>query len=268
MNPICTYDFTLKSSEIEQNNLILLLHNHCKKWAFQLEKGEKTGYIHYQGRFSLKQKQRKNEIYGKLNIKSIYLTPTSKNNTNNQFYVLKEETRIKGPFTDEMDLVPNYIPKQIRNIELYNWQKQIIELSKIWDTRHINIILDTSGNIGKSTLTTYMGVHKLACTIPFCNSYNDILRGVMDRPKRGCYILDMPRAINKEKLYQMFSAIETIKSGYAFDDRYNFREEYFDCPNIFIFTNKLPDIDLLTLDRWVIWEINNYNLEKYLGNQV
>lgn len=260
---ICVWDFTIPKTEYkEHTDLINILHKNCKKWSFQLEKGEKTGFEHYQGRISLKNKQRLKQVK-EIFTKKCHLSITSNANKGNSFYVMKEETRIKGPWCDEKDK-PVYIPRQIREIEnLYEWQKTIIEMSQKWDTRHIDLIIDTTGNIGKSILCTYMGVHKMANMIPFCNDYKDILRMVMDRPKRKAYLIDMPRAINKEKLFQLFSAIETIKNGYAYDDRYNFREEYFDCPNIFVFTNKIPDKSLLSPDRWRYWRVSQNKLIKY-----
>jgi len=170
-----------------------------------------------------------------------------------QFYVMKAESRLDGPWSDKDK--PLYVPRQIRDIDLWEWQNDVVEISKIWDTRHINIILDVDGNHGKSTLCTYMGVNKLGKLLPFCNDYKDILRMCYDVGAQPCYLVDMPRAINKERLFQFFAAIETIKSGYAYDDRYGFKDRYFDCPNIFVFTNKVPELEMLSQDRWMFWAI-------------
>ena len=262
-NQVFVWDFTLPWMRYRgsETDLICTLDKHCKKWAFQLEMSEQ-GYKHYQGRISLKVKQRLNGVK-KIISDSCHWSPTSTANRANMFYVLKEDTRIAGPWTDEMDIVPNYIPRQIRNLDLYPWQQSVIEMSKEWDTRTINVIYDTKGNIGKSTLVTYMGVFKLAHQIPFCNDYKEILQAVMDRPVRKCYLIDMPRAIKKEKQFQLWSAIETVKSGYSYDTRYKYKERYFDCPIIFVFTNHLPDKKLLTPDRWKLWEVDDNALIPY-----
>jgi hypothetical protein len=256
------WDFTLSYNhwEGEHLELIKVLDKHCKKWAFQEEKTD-LGYRHYQGRVSLKSKQRLTGV--KRILERAHWSVTSNANKGNMFYVLKEETRVAGPWTNEMDVVPNYVPRQIRGIQLYPWQLRIVELSQEWDTRSIHIIFDVDGGIGKSTLVTYMGVHKLAHAIPFCNDFKDIMQAVMDRPVRKCYLIDMPRAVKKEKQFQLWGAVETIKSGYCFDKRYSFKERFFDCPQIFIFTNFLPSESLLTGDRWKIWEVIDGNLEEY-----
>ena len=80
---------------------------------------------------------------------------------------------------------------------------------------------------------------------------------VMDTPKVPLYIIDIPRAVNKDRLFQLFGAIETLKDGYAYDDRYHFREAYFDCPNIWIFINHKPNLDLLSRDRWELWHLKH-----------
>ncbi len=256
----CVWDFTIPQEHYTLTQLRLDLKNISKKYAFQLEKGEKTEFLHWQGRFSLKVRARLAGVIKLLTSKGHY-SITSKANSDNMFYVMKEDTRVDGPYTDENDI---YIPRQIREIkQLYPWQQSIIELSKLWDTRHINCIIDAVGNTGKTIITTYMGVHKMANMIPFANDFKDILRMVMDMPTSKNYIIDFPRAIKKDKLYQLYSAIEYIKNGYAYDDRYSFKCKYFDSPNIFVFMNEPPDESLLSRDRWVKWEIVDNELIPY-----
>ncbi len=260
MNACCVFDFTLKSDIISITDLQKKLFKLCKKWAFQTELGEKSNFEHYQGRLSLKTKKRLNDIIETWNIKETHFSITSKANSNNNFYVLKEETRVNGPFTSE-EYDPIYVPRQIREIKtLYPWQQRIIEISKIWDTRRIHIIIDQNGNIGKTILKTYMRCHRLGRIIPHCNNYKDVLRMVCDMPTSNCYIIDMPRALEKDKLSQLYSAIETIKDGYAYDDRYSFKEKIFDCPNIFVFTNSVPDSQYMSKDRWAYWKVLHNNL--------
>lgn len=266
MSQCCVWDFTLKAETSNINQLKTWLKEYCKKWCFQKERGEQTGYEHYQGRFSLKIKDRLETIKNKCPFKDIHLSITSNENRKNNFYVIKDDTRIEGPWKDDDPTESiRYIPRQIREITTFRpWQMDIYNLLKTWDPRSIHIIIDTRGNNGKTILKTYCGVHNVAKTIPFCNDYKDIMRMVMDMPKVGAYIIDMPRAIKKEKLYQLFAGIETIKDGYAYDDRYTFKDEYFDCPGILVFTNNCPDLTLLSQDRWKLWKISeDFKLEPW-----
>jgi hypothetical protein len=245
--------------------LVNLFKQIAKKWTFQLEKGEQTGYLHYQCRISLKTKARDNELRKRLNALECYLSPTTNENRDNDFYQSKEETRVAGPWTD----ADPYIPRQIREIEkLRYWQMQVIENSKKWDTRHINILYDPIGNKGKSILKTYIGVYQLGRALPFMNDYRDLMRIIMDTKKVSLYIIDIARAMKKDQLFQFFSGIETLKDGYAYDDRYSFREAYFDCPCIWIFMNKIPDLDYLSKDRWIFWRFTEKdNLEQFVPIQ-
>lgn len=257
------FEFTLAADDWTPMSVKSGLKGWAKKFIFQLEEGD-SGYRHFQGRISLFKKRRLHEIRPLLQeiFPKISLRPTVKEETKLFYegYSQKCDTRLEGPFRDD-DPEPAYIPRQIREITtLRAWQASIIELSKVWDTRTIHVIYDPVGNNGKSILTTYMGVHQLARTLPFVNDYKDIMRMVMDMPTSPAYIIDMPRAINKEKLFQMYAGIETVKSGYAYDDRYSFKDKYFDCPQIFVFTNTIPDYSLLSADRWKVWTIEDSHL--------
>lgn len=257
-HPLKVWDFNGPKECINQEDLIDWLKREGIQWAFQLEQGE-TGYIHWQGRINLKKKVR--SMCGNIN-KKIRWSPTSNDGVSTKFsYVLKEETRIEGPWADTDQI--KYVPRQFREItELMPWQQSIIEDSKIWNTRNINVIYCPEGNQGKSTLIGYMSVHGLGCKVPFCNDYKDIMRMIYGMETSKCYMIDMPRAINKERLYQLYGAIEEIKGGYAYDDRYSFKTKWFDCPNIYVFTNELPDLGLLSKDRWIIWTIRNNSLQR------
>lgn len=270
-SPLYCYDFTLGCEFVSHIGLLKdWLKQYSKKWVFQKEKALLTGWFHYQGRLSLKEKCRLDTLKNKCPWMQIHLSPTSNENRDNMFYVTKDDTRVDGPWSDK-DII-RYIPRHIRKITtLLPWQSSLMEYMNKEDDRTIHCIVDdkygprgNGGNKGKSTFTTLLGCQGKAHKIPFCNDYKDIMRMVMDRPKIGCYILDMPRGVNKEKLRQLFGAIETVKDGWAYDDRYEFREEYFDIPCIFVFTNKIPDLSLLTEDRWNLLTISNdYKLIPY-----
>lgn len=251
-NPQSVFDFTASCVHHSKDSICDSLKIHCKKWSFQKERGE-DGYEHFQGRVSLKAKSRtpqKLSGFDKMNW-----SVTSNENSTNDFYVTFEETRIEGPWRDTD--VSLYVPRQIRDIaKLRPFQEHIINDAKIWDTRTINIVIDTQGCNGKSTLKTYIGCHGIGRALPFTNDYKDICRMVMDTPKVPLYIIDIPRALKKEYMFNFFSGIETLKDGYAYDDRYHFREEYFDCPNIWVFTNVVPELEMLSKDRWKFWRIN------------
>ena len=280
--PVCRMDFTIYEvcgeDTLSVSELARILEVFAKKWVFQLEMGEESKARHYQGRMSLKVKSRCDTIANKirkeyLNSKwCIHLSATSNANKDNDFYVTKEDTRIDGPWDDIKwnNEKPAYIPRQVREIiETQPWrpfQQSILDSINVWDTRHANILICPKGNIGKSVLVQYMDIMKMSKMVPFIKDYEGLLRMVYDtragnRTKWKGYCIDMPRAIKKEKLGQIYAAIETIKGGYCWDDRYEFKDEHFDCPVIWVMTNREPELDLLSLDRWKIWTVDEeYNL--------
>lgn len=260
-NALNCWDATMSAEHIAREELQVFLKKHCKHWAFQLEKGADTGYEHYQIRMSLGVKRRfsdLNKLVGDEGWVNYHLSPTVTANKlpNDAFYVLKPETRIEGPWTSE-DEQPAYIPRQIRDITLRAWQAQIAADAHCWDTRHINVVVEKWGNKGKSILATWLGVKKLGRSIPPVNDYKDIMRIVYDMPPSPLYIVDMPRGIEQKKLHNFYAGLEEVKSGHCWDDRYSYKEKYFDCPNIWVFTNTLPDMTYLSADRWIIWVIND-----------
>lgn len=249
-NPVVTYDFTAFGCEPEA--AIELLRKYCKIWDFQQEKTS-TDRLHLQGRFHLKVKERLVGVAKK--FPGWHLSVTSKASRNDAYYVTKEDTRVAGPWSSA-DPEPAYIPRHIRRIsELRPWQQYIVDHAKDDEERTVNVIVDTAGNIGKSTLASYCGSHGLGRMLPFCNDFRDLSRMVMDTPTSNLYLIDMPKAIKKDKLAQFYAGIEQLKNGYAFDDRYAFREKYFDNPMVWVFTNTVPDFDLLSADRWKLWSI-------------
>lgn len=256
-NAVAVWDFTLKEDGTTIDELKEFLRGIAKKWCFQLEQGAQTGYLHYQGRVSLKVRSRSPKKF-----KDIWWTPTSNACKKDDFYVTKEETRVDGPWKDSQE--EERIPWQLMDIkELYPWQQSIIDLALIRDKRSIHVIIDHDGCIGKTTLSQIMCVRKIAWPLPPMNDFKDICRAAMDLEERPAYLIDMPRAIKQDKLNQLYAGIEYIKSGYIFDDRYKFECKIIDCPNLFVFTNTKPDLTYVSKDRWKLWKVVQGQLVPY-----
>lgn len=247
--PVCRWDFTCSRDKCNKEDLIFYLKKLCKKYVFQLEKGA-SGYEHWQGRVSLKIKNRKvGTEYG------IHWSATSNENMGNDFYVLKEDTRIEGPYSDEDEEI--YVPRQLREItELFDWQEEVIMISQKFDARTINVIVDKEGCKGKSTLVGKMCCElRCARKIPPLSNYKELMNMVFCMPTSKCYLIDMPRALDKSKQEEFYSALESIKDGHIWDNRYTYKEKWIDSPCIWVFTNVPPNRNLLSRDRWKLWTI-------------
>lgn len=266
-NPCCVYDFTISCEAVEDNVEIIKIHliEQCKHWTFQKEKGEQTGYEHFQGRLNLKVKNRLTALV-KI-FPGWHLSITSLPNRDNNFYVLKEETRIDGPWADS-DPVPQKCPRDLLGLEFNPWQEQLKILCSQYQCRKVYIVYDPKGNTGKTTWARNMEFLGGGKIIPPLNDAKDLMRIVLDmggaeKVFAKTYIIDMPRAMEKRKLGSFFAAIETIKGGYAMDDRYRFRSALFDPPNVVVFTNKIPDQEYLSPDRWLVFTIDQTGLKDF-----
>lgn len=269
--PCYVWDFTLSyyDSEGIKRDIDILkedLSKIAKKWAFQLERGEQTGYEHFQGRLSLKDKLRKSGMKLKLSAlgyRGIHISKTSGANKTNEFYVMKEETRIDGPWTDAMISKKNQrIPRDIvyiNKVGLRPFQLDIQKQCLIFDDEHVDVYIHPKGMAGKSKIIKKLCIDGLGEELPFCNDYKDIMRMAYDvqtsyvrKYLKDCpaFFIDMPRASSKDRLYQLYAAIEKLKGGFAYDDRYAYKKCYFDPPRVFVFTNQPPDTSLLTFERW------------------
>lgn len=291
---VVLYDFTFKRCEkLTSEILKKWLNKIAKKWGFQGETGSTTGYRHYQGRLSLKSdsktgKGKKTQkamekicwnFFDELKIEEWgYIRKTSKNkceeikeNYENFYdYVNKEETREDGPWRDD-DTENAWIPPQCRIIIEMGYrpfQKHIYDDKLIIDYDHINLIVNREGFMGKSKFVLLLEARKEAWRVPNTSSYEHLLEMVCDMNfdvhEHQMFFIDLPRGISGRKMDEFLAAIETIKDGYAYDRRYHFDKKMFASPNIWIFANNMPNLLLVTLKRWRIYDINpeTYELEK------
>lgn len=274
------WDFTSFNMDCQAHEIINDIKSACKKFGFQLERGDEKGTLHWQGRVSLRKKSDNPVAVAKLfndtSLAGAHWSLTSKNGADKGVYdyVTKVQTRVEGPWTDK-DPPPPIKTRQLLEFlsyDLYKWQVDIMSISQKIDNRVINILYDETGNSGKSSLAEYLEFKSIAYEIPLMNSIEDIMNCVCSVREQGnnpnCWIIDMPRGCKKDKLGQFYSGIECLKNGVAYDKRYSFKKIRFDRPQVIVFTNTLPDFSLLTPDRWIIWQIQDNKSLKDITKQI
>lgn len=259
------WDITVKADATDTPTLISLFKDHCKKWCFQLEKGHETGYLHYQCRVSLMVKKRRSEIIELFGISGSHYSETSNTNKSNTFYCMKEDTRIEGPWTDKTESSDVYVPSNFKLNEFLPWQETLVKLLDEKPGRHIDVLYDPDGCKGKSTITSFLHLHKKGILVPAVNDSDkiipmvcNILMAMKMRNPKGIFI-DLPRSMNQEKLGGMYHAIEVIKGQRVYDFRYAYKEWWFEPTAVWVMCNTLPDPKYLTKDRWRVWEITETN---------
>lgn len=261
---ITVWEFRANYDLYTRVELTKFMNRLAKRWVFQHEKGEKEGYHHWQGRMSLWKQRRKNELMKLMQGMEMavpnYLAPTAAvNHKKEAFYCMKEDTRIDGPYTNEDQV--DFIPKIYQNVDLYPFQKTIIESKAKPFERAVNLIYDKKGCQGKTVAMMVAHCYSNAIILPQCNDGEKLIQSLCNiliakqNHTPGLLFVDLPRAMNQEKLAGMYGALEVIKTGWVYDMRNHFKDWRFDPPTIWVFTNTKPLTAYLTPDRWKIWHI-------------
>ena len=153
---------------------------------------------------------------------------------------------------------------------LYPYQQYIWDTAYDFNYRSINLIYCPNGNTGKSTIASVCELFGKGIDLPPVNdaeklvaSAENICRAKDIRDPSPIFI-DMPRAMNKEKLNGIYCSVEQIKKGKLYDLRNHYKEWWINSPQIWVFTNLQPDLSLVSRDRWRCWIINDKKqLETY-----
>lgn len=263
-----SWDFRANEEYYDIGALKKWLRENAKYWVFQLEQGD-GGYKHWQGRFSLRKKRYRPELLKLFNETGLkepnFWQPTIKDEAKSKSfsYVLKADTRLLGPFKDtdpSEQPTADYIPSHLRNLTLKEWQQFVIDSKKKRNLRKINLIFDPVGNRGKSVVASVAELYHGGIDMPPINDFKEMVALLcnicMDTNVRdpGLIFIDMPRAQRKDQLFGLYSAIEQIKKGKLYDTRHHYKCWWIEVPEIWVFSNTLPDMEYLSFDRWKLWE--------------
>lgn len=255
-HPLFLWCFTLKTGQdqLDQIDLKRLwdsLMSFCKKFTFQLEKGDETGFLHYQGVISLKHKERFATVKNLLG--DIAHIEPCKNYSASTKYCSKAETRIAGPWTEQSTWV--VVPELTRP-----WQVKLKNiLSLIPDNRSILWIWEEQGGVGKTMFAKHMAVREKAIVVTSGSSKD--VSYMIDDPK--IIIFDFPR-VNIERVN--YGLIECLKNGLITSPKYETSTKIFNCPHIVCFANSPPVVENMSRDRWLIYKIFDDDLFKDENN--
>jgi len=257
------WDFTIDVEDVfvPHTTVIQDLNVLGKKWAFQQERGHEKNRLHYQGRISLNEKARLTELK-QLVPEGWHLSKTSNENKGNRFYVLKEDTRVDGPWRDA--------PKHRQEMP-YQWvgitenprpfQAKLMAKIGTKGDRAIDVVFDRYGNSGKSSFANRLEFEGRCFNLVASKNTNEMCADLCDEleaaceDKPGIIFVDMERAADQENMAAIFCALERIKGGVVKDRRYKLRKVFFASPPIVVFMNQLPMKSTLSSDRWRLWEM-------------
>lgn len=211
------------------------LDKNCERWAYGRECGEQ-GYEHLQLRMVMKKECKLESVANVFKM----IGHVSVTGVTNFDYVLKEGSYVLS-WTKAL--------RKYANIALREWQNDALQRYREQNDRQILLVYDRHGNTGKTWLGRHIVATGAGRLLPVCEKGKDLVAVAMAQTAKG-YVIDVPRAGTVSKDY--WSGIEQIKSGHLYELRYNYREVFIEPPKIMVFTNRLPNRDWLSRDRWEV----------------
>lgn len=161
-----------------------------------------------------------------------------------------------------------YRPKvpQQRKLSHFTWQNELIArlVTQEPDDRTIQWYSDKKGGAGKTELCTY-----LHCMYPTqfwllteFRTMSDIATVLFNACKTGwdghAVLLDVPRQMRDFDV--VYTAIETIKNGILTVSKYQSQLLTLPKrPHVVVLSNSLPDVTMLSLDKWELYELVHSN---------
>jgi hypothetical protein len=246
-----------------KKKIVEYLNKHCKKWVFQLERGDATGFLHYQITLSLKKKQRRLPQLADLGYVKRY---SQVGDIQGCFdYAQKADTRQAGPWSSEQER--RFVPLHMRGVAtLRNWQQAV--LNKIEQVnsdparvgRTVFTVIDEVGNMGKSWLADYMEMQNslskdwLVVTPVSAPDATRLLSYAANELRRRNHrenigiIVDVPRYVTNLGMY--LTAVEEMLNGRFICTKYGGVTWRTDRPTVVLLCNWKPDLRCMSRDRW------------------
>ncbi|QGF19386.1 replication associated protein [Antarctic virus COCH21_111] len=240
--------------EISFTKILETLDPRCSRYAFQLEMCPTTKKLHYQGQMSLSVKARFHEVVKWFPDKS--RVRATRNVVGSELYCQKGASRIEGPWTKGPVATPKGgRPKKEEDepLELDEpdraWQQEILAIFDTKpDKRTIYWYWEPDGNAGKTCFAKYVCATRKALYVN--GKEGDILYAAAEK-KVKIVIVD----VKKSQSDVPYSAIESLKNGIFFSGKYESKDVLRNSPHVVVFSNRLPELEFLSKDRWVVRRI-------------
>lgn len=221
--------------------------NSSKFLMFAEETGKSNNTPHIQGYIEFTKKTRPAGLWNN----TIHWEKAKGNRQQNIDYISKENGKIyiNGKLQRKINIIDD--------AKLWIWEITLLEILKQEpNDRTIYWYWEPNGNSGKSTFVKYCCAKLGAITLS--NKSSDMKYGILKYHETtntypSIIFIDIPRSINQEHL--SYPGIEEVKNGCFFSNKYECQQIIMPTPHIVIFSNKEPDINQLSADRWHIHEI-------------
>ena len=258
----------------------VILAEFSKQWCFQLEKGSKLEKLHYQCRMILEEPQMLAtmlhcfECRG-FNVHDVTFLPESNKSIEQgglSFYVMKDDTRVDGPWCDptyKPPKPPDWIPEMCQTIRDHPrpWMSSL--LTKLAGPAHHRKIiwictLHGLGGVGKSLFTTYLEAANIACYLGDGTPIQ-LKEGTIAEGEWPAYTLDLPKTFaHDNRLGDYINTLETIKNGFIKTAMHGKRKKLMmeRRPHVIGFANIHPPFGMMTEGRFEVYTVDP-NLEPH-----
>lgn len=253
------------------------------KFIFQLERGEKTGRLHYQGCFVTRiRKRHKTVLYGlavdlQIDISQLTVNRMAGSWEQSEEYCSKGETKVddKLHMSSELEKIQlnKYNGEDLNIFQekgFFPWQSSINDIVfedgtydiKTSSCREVIWVEDLEGNTGKSLYTKNLCYHNDGITKLAFGSGSQMRASIVEEGAKRCYIIDIPRKLcNDDFQNNIYSVIEDLKNGFVKSSMYGKPKTLFMLPPIvIIFSNEECPSEKLSVDRWKKYAIINTKL--------
>lgn len=249
-----SYVLTINNPDISGKGMAQYLDTLGTKYVFQLEQGEATKVPHFQMLLNFENARSFNSMKKLFPTAHIEKAKCLKQAVK---YCQKMDTRIDGPWISGF---PNFNVNVITDLREWQW-KFLSEVYARNNDRRVFWIFDEKGGSGKTALAKWLVCRKDALYVS--GKAADIkyaLSEHLEEKEIKMVIFDYPRS---QKEYISYGAIEEVKNGLFFSNKYESKMSIFNPPIVIIFANFLPDVSQLSLDRWQRYHLNDNVLTRY-----
>jgi len=221
-------------------------------FVFQEETGE-NGTPHLQGCFKSKH-QIKFSVLKSINERIHWEKCRSWNHSVD--YCSKNDTRTGQIFTNMS--IKATIEDPLSGFTLHKWQANTINLmDKKPDRRSIHWFYDKIGCKGKTSLAIHLCLKYPNQVLYVTGKASDVKYGVSQfiankDNNLKMVIFDFARS---QEQFVSYQAIEEVKNGIFFNNKYESGMVVFNPPHVIVFSNFEPDKSELSMDRWKIHNI-------------
>lgn len=266
-----TWDITIPyvvAKDLKAEDIEDCIKQDLKHWVFQKEasvKQAKEGRWHYQFRGEWNERIRGVTIPRKYRcFQRCRVSLTSTGECKKFDYVMKEVTRIEGPWSDQIKKHKGMLTRKVKKVlalGAFPWQESIAESFRrqrndlTADDRIINVMISPDGGDGRAHLAEWLLWLGLCYEVQPYDNFKEIMDAVIDHKHTG-YMIDFPRALyegDPKALAKFYAGMEKVKDGRGADPRYSSRTFQMESPAIWIFTNSKPRMSLLSASKWALW---------------